>query len=154
MASDHGLCTEFARKFGDEFGAFDGGGVDGDFVGAGADDGARIVERANAAAGGERDGEFGGDAANGFEKSRATIARCGDIENDQFVGAFGVVACGEFGGIACVAQADEVDAFDDAGAVGVEAGNDAASEGHCHAHAARLTKFFRRRAPAAPLFSG
>ena len=43
MASDHGLRAEFAREFGDESGVFNGGGVDGDFVGASADDGARFV---------------------------------------------------------------------------------------------------------------
>ena len=63
---DYGLRAEFAREFGDQFGAFNGRGIDGDFVGAGADDGARIFERANAAAGSERDSEFGGDAADRF----------------------------------------------------------------------------------------
>ena len=144
------MRAEFAGEFGDEVGAFDGGGVDGDFVGAGADDGARIVERANAAACGERNGEFGGDATNGFEKRGAAVAGGRDVEDDEFVGAFGVVARGERDGIAGIAEADEVDAFDDASAVGVEAGNDAVGE----AHAREPQEILQKLRAAAPLFSG
>ena len=131
----------------------DGCGVDCDFVGAGADNGARIFERANAAAGGERNGELGGDAANGVEKCRAAIARGGDVEDHEFVGALRVVTCGERDRIAGVAESDEVDAFDDANAVGIEAGNDAVREAHAAAFA-MLKKLPRSCAPGCPLFSG
>ena len=90
----------------------------------------------------------------GFQKCRAAIARCGDVEHDEFVGALGVVARGERDRIASVAQADKVDAFDDAFAVGIEAGNDAASEAHAMLMRRCLKKFCSSRAPAAPLFSG
>ena len=132
------MRAEFARKFRDKFGASDRGGIDGDFVCAGANDGASIVEGADAAACGERNSKLGGDAANGFEKCGTAVAGSGDIEDDEFVGAFGVVACSESNGIACIAQADEIHAFDDAGAVRVEAGNDAVGE----AHAARSLRKF------------
>ena len=150
------MGAEFARELGDKFGAFDGGGVDGDFVGSRLDDGVSVVERSDAASCREGNGKFGGDAANGFEKRGATVARSGDIEDDEFVSAFRVVAGGELGGITGVAEANEVDAFDDASAVGIEAGNDAAGEGHDLAGLAAATfkKFCRRREPAAPLFSG
>ncbi len=74
--------------------------------------------------------QFGSDAANRFEKSGTAVAGSGDIQDDEFVGAFGVVASGERGGIAGIAKTDKFDAFDDASAVGVEAGNDAAGERH------------------------
>jgi len=113
-SEDYGLRAEFAREFGNQFGPFDGGGVDSDFVSAGADNEASVFERADAAAGGERNGEFRGNAANGFKKGWAAITRGGDVEHDEFVGTFGIVASSECGGIARIAQADEVDAFDDA----------------------------------------
>src|ERR1700761_8051138 len=53
------LSAEFLRKLGDELGPLNRGCVDRDFVCAGANDGARIFERANAAARGERNRELG-----------------------------------------------------------------------------------------------
>ena len=72
--------------------AVDGGGIHGDFVGAGADDRACIVQGANAAARGEWNRELGGDAADRLEEGGTAISRSGDVEDDEFVGAFGVVA--------------------------------------------------------------
>ena len=51
--------------------------------------------------------------------------RGGDVEEDQLVGALGVVALGQLDRIAGVAQADEVRALDDSPRVDVEAGDDA-----------------------------
>src|SRR5579871_1084561 len=152
---DYCLGAEFVGEFGAKFRALDGGGVDGDFVGACANDGAGVVESANAATGGERYGEFGGDAADCVEECGPAIARSGDVEDNEFVGAFGVVARGEGHGITGVAKADEVDAFDDASAVGVETGNDAAGQAHGAASvSAMATKLARSCAPGRPLFSG
>src|SRR5262249_42546092 len=107
-------------------------------------------ERTDAATCGQGDGKLLGGAANGFEEGGAIVACGGDVEDNEFVGAFGVVARGEFHGITGVAQAFEMDSFDDAGAVGVETRNDAARE----THAAASRKFCRTCAPAAALFSG
>src|SRR5579859_1488450 len=147
---DDGLRAEFTGEFGDQLWMRHGGGVDGDFVGTGEDDGASVFERADAATGGERNGEFGSDAADSIEKCRAAVAGSRNVEEDEFVGAFRVVTGGQSDGIAGIAQAGEIHAFDDARAVGVEAGNDAVREGH----AASLRKFWRSCAPASPLFSG
>ena len=54
----------------------------------------------------------------------AGVARGGDVEEDEFVGALLVVAIGQFDGIARIAQVDEVNAFDDAAGGDVEAGDD------------------------------
>src|SRR5262249_15269346 len=114
----HGLCTKFGGEVGEELGTVDGGSGDGNFVGARTDDGARLVERTDAATCGQGDGKLLGGAANGFEEGGAIVACGGDVEDNEFVGAFGVVARGEFHGITGVAQAFEMDSFDDAGAVG------------------------------------
>ena len=59
---DDGLRAEFVAEFGDEFGTADGGGVDGNLVGAGHQDQAGIGHRADAAADGERDEDLAGGA--------------------------------------------------------------------------------------------
>ena len=97
------MRAEFPGQLRNKFWPLDGGGVDCDFVRAGADDGASVLEGSNAAAGGERNSKLGGDAANGFQESWTTVTRCRDIEDDEFVGAFGVVARSERDGIAGVA---------------------------------------------------
>jgi len=106
------------------------GQLDGNFVGARADHRASVLQGANAAARGERDRKFGSYATNGFEKCGTPVARSGDVEDHQFIGAFGVVAGGKLGGVAGVAESDEVDAFYDAGAVDVEARDDAVGQAH------------------------
>ena len=121
-----------AAEEGDQSGAFDGGGVDGDFVGPGADHGTSVLKGTYASACGERYGKFCGHAEYRIEKSRTLVARGGNVENHKFIGAFGIVASGQNGGIACITQRNEVDAFDDARAVGIEAGNDAVGESHAN----------------------
>ena len=145
-----GLRAEFPRQFGNELGPFHCRRVYGDFVCPSAHHGASVLKRANAASSGKRNGQFRGDTPDGSEKSRAVVARRGNVQHHQFVGAFGVITRRQSAGIAGIAQSNEVDALDDAFAVGVEARNDAMRQ----AHAAILRKFRNRRAPASPLFSG
>ncbi len=59
---------------------------------------------------------------------RALLVRRGDVEEAELVGALAVVARRDLDRIAGVAQVDEADALDDAAALDVEAGNDAARE--------------------------
>ena len=88
-------------------------------------DAARVGDRADAAAHRERDEDLARGAGDHVGHDVARVARSGDVEEDQFVGALLVVAVGEFDGIAGIAQVDEVDALDDAAAGDVETGNDA-----------------------------
>src|SRR5260370_34969728 len=127
----------------------DGSSVSGVLFRAGAHHGAAIFQRSNASASSERNSQFRGDAADGFEESGAAVAGSSDVEHDQFVGAFGVVTRSKRDGIAGIAQLDEVDSLDDAFAVGIEARNDAVRQ----AHAPRLRKFCSTPAPEPPLFS-
>ena len=99
---------------------------------------------ADAAADGERDREPLGDAADELDERRAILERRGDVEEDELVRARVRVGAAELDRIADVAQPDEVHALDDAAARDVEA-RDQTRERH------RLS---RKRAPAAPLFSG
>src|SRR5213079_1513925 len=67
--------------------------------------------RSNAPAGGERDCQFSGDAANCFEKSRAAIPRRRDVEYDQFVCTFRIVSAGERNGVAGISQTHKITPF-------------------------------------------
>ena len=53
------------------------------------------------------------------------LVRRGDVEEDELVGALGVVALGELDRVARVADVDEVRALHDAPGVDVEARDDA-----------------------------
>ena len=70
----------------------------------------------------------------------ACIARRGDVEEDELVGAFGVVASRELDRIASVANADEVHALDDAAGVDIEARDHTGAE-----HAAIPSSTVKRR---------
>ena len=87
-------------------------------------DAARVVDAADAAAHRQRDENFARGAGDHVDHGVAIVARSGDVEEHQFVGALFVVARGEFHRIAGVAQVDEVHAFDHASGGDVEAGND------------------------------
>ena len=67
-----------------------------------------VFDGADAAADRERDEQLVGGAACQVDDGVARVGGRGDVEEDDLVGALGVVAGGEFDGIARVAQADEV----------------------------------------------
>ena len=81
-----------------------------------------------------------GDAARQLDDRVALVARRGDVEEDELVGALGVVALGELDGIAGVADVDEVRALDDAAGVDVEAGDDA-----LEVHSSRVAAVLNRK---------
>src|ERR1035437_1567144 len=120
-----GLRAEFVAQFGDEFGTAHGGGVDGDLVGAGHEDAARVSHGADAAADAERDEDLARGARHHVGHDFTGVARGGDIAEAQFVCAIAVVPFGQFHGAAGIAQVDEVDSLDDASAGDIETGDDA-----------------------------
>src|SRR3974390_1835122 len=81
--------------------------------------------RPEPSADGERDEELARHCANRICQRPALLDRGGDIEDDELVDAFAVVAPGELRGIARRAQALEVDALDHLPVAHVEAGDDA-----------------------------
>ena len=124
---DHSLRAEFFAQLGDELGPAHRRGIDADFVRAGVQDAARVVDAADAAAHRERDEDLAGGAGDHVDHGVAIVARSGDVEEHQLVGTLLVVTCGEFHGISGVAQVDEVHAFDHTSGGDVEAGNDSLS---------------------------
>ena len=52
----------------------------------------------------------------------------GDIEEDQLVGSFELVASGDFDRVTCIAELDEVGPFDDATGMDIQTGNNAFGE--------------------------
>ena len=103
----------------------DRGGVDRDLVGAGVEHRLRVLDRADAAADRERDEHLVGGAARQLDDRVALLVRRGDVEEDELVGALGVVVRGQLDRVAGVADVDEVRALDDAAGVDVQAGDDA-----------------------------
>ena len=106
-------------------------------------------DRADAAADGQRDEHLARGAGHHVHHGVALVARCGDVEEDQFVGALLVVAVGQLHRIAGIAQVDEVDALDHAAGGDIETGNDAFGE-HLQLHEVPHDL----AGPAGPDFSG
>ena len=69
-----------------------------------------------------------GGAADDIEQDAAAFVGGGNIKEHQLVCPFCVIAGGGLYGIASIAQADEVNAFDDATVFNVEAGDDSFTE--------------------------
>ena len=119
-------------------------GVDRDLVCAGAQQHLGVRHLAHAAADGERDREPFRDAPHKLHERPALLERRGDVEEHELIRARIGVGATQLHRIADLAEVDEVDALDDAAARDVEA-RDQTRERHNDS---------RKRAPAAPLFSG
>ena len=119
------------------------GGVDRHLVGARGQQPADVLDRAHAAADGERHEAGLGGAAHHVEDDVAVLVARGDVEEGELVGARGVVGDRRLDRIAGVAQLEELHALDDAAVLDVEAGNDADLE-----H--RRPRSRRRRAAPTP----
>ncbi len=107
--------------------------VDADLVGARVEHRLRVRDRADPAADRERDEDVVRGAPRELDDGVATLVGRGDVEEDELVGALGVVALGQLDRIARVADVDEVRALDDAAGVDVQARDDA-----LHVHASRV----------------
>src|SRR5690606_1597006 len=123
---DDALGPEAGGELGDQLGAFEGGGVDRDLVGAVVEAAAGLFDRADAAGDGEGNVEPAGDVAQPAVVEGAALGTGGDVVEDQFVGARVAVAGGEVGGVAHVEVALEAGTLDHAAVLDVETGDDAA----------------------------
>ena len=103
----------------------DGRGIDRHLVGAREQQRADVVDRAHAAADGQRHEARLRGAPHDVEDGAAPLVARGDVEEAELVGARRVVGARRLDRIAGVAQVDEVDALDDAAVLDVEAGDDA-----------------------------
>ena len=121
------LCAEFLAQFGNQLRTADRGRVYADFIGARVQDLPGVLHPADAAANSQRNKNLARGTSDDVDHGVALVARRGDVQKDQFVGALLVIASGKLHRIARVAQVDEVHAFDDAAAGDVEAGNNSFS---------------------------
>src|SRR5690606_35544908 len=99
-------------------------GVDRHLVGARAQQAVDVVDRADAAAHGERDEHLLGGTAHHVVGGGTIPAGGGDVQEGQLVGALGVVTAGQLHRVAGVAQVLEVDALDHPAGVHVQARDD------------------------------
>src|SRR5206468_8048228 len=89
---DHdALAPEALGRLADERGALERGGVQRDLVGPRPQEPSHVVDRADAAADGQRHVDALGGAARDVEHDLARLVRGGDIEEDELVGALRVV---------------------------------------------------------------
>jgi hypothetical protein len=117
----HALGPELAGRLGKQFGPRDRGGVERDFVGAGAQQRVDVLAGPHPAADRQRDEYLPGGAAHDVVHGLAAAAGRGDVQEGQLVRAFGVVPGGEFDRVAGVPQVAEVHALDDPARVHVQA---------------------------------
>ena len=106
------LVAVLLGRLAHELGPRHGGGVDRDLVGAGQQQAADVLDRAHAAAHGERHEALLGGAADDVEDRVAVLVAGGDVEEGELVGAGGVVDPGLLDRIAGIAQVDELHALD------------------------------------------
>jgi hypothetical protein len=102
-----------------------GGRVHADLVGARVEHGLRVGHGADPSADRERDEDVVRGAPGQLDHGVAVLVRGRDVQEDQLVGALGVVALRELDRVARVAQVDEVRALDDPTGVDVQARDDA-----------------------------
>ena len=124
------LATEARRDVGQELRPVYRGRIDRDLVGAGLEQGARVVDRADAAADRERDAKARAHALYRLDLIAALFRGRRDIEDHDLVGALALVQGSALGRIAGVAQTLEADALDHAAVADVEAGDDARGQHH------------------------
>ncbi len=119
------LVAEFLRRLAHELAAGDRGGVDRHLVGAGGEQRADVLDRAHAAADGERHEAGFCSAAHHVEDDVAILVAGGDVEEGELVGAGRVIGDRRRDRVAGVAQIEKLHALDDTAVLDVEAGNDA-----------------------------
>ena len=101
---DNTLAAEFSRRLADDLAVGHGGGHDRHLVGAGKQQRPYVVERAHAAADGERHEAGFRRALDNIEDDRAVLMAGGDVEKTKLVGARRVVGDRALDRIAGVAQ--------------------------------------------------
>ena len=120
---DDALGAELVGPLGHDLGGGHRPGVERHLVGPGPQEPPHVVGVAHTAPHREGDEDLLGGAGHDVDDGVAGVGAGGDVEEDELVGTFGVVAGRQLDGVAGVAQTDEVHALDDAAGVDVEAGD-------------------------------
>ena len=123
---DHNrLRAKFIARFFHQLWVGHGRSIDADFIRARIQQASHIAHLTHAAADGERNKYLLGHALDNVENQAALIRARRDVKKRDFIRAFIVILFRDFNRIACIAQIDEINAFDDATRVDIEAGDDA-----------------------------
>ena len=117
------LGAEPLRRLADKLRPLDRRRIDGNLVGARIEEPPDIVDRPHPPADGERHEHPLGGAAHHVDDDVALVARGGDIEEGELVGALPVVHLGNLHRIAGIAQFEELDPLDHPPPLHVETGD-------------------------------
>src|SRR5262249_15971117 len=123
----------------DDVAVGDGGGHDRDLVGAGQEEPAAVLHRADAAADAERHEADVGGAGDDVQDDAAVLVGGGHVEEHQVVRAGGVIGLGLLHRVAGVDEVDELHALDDPAVLHVEAWDQPGLERAAHGYAASLS---------------
>jgi len=118
------LVTKALRRLGDQIGVLHGGGIDGDLLGAAAQQLVDLLDALDAAADRKRDEDVLGYFLHHVDDGLARADRGGDVQEDQLVGSHVTVSGPQLDRVAGVAEVEEVDPLDHAIVFDVETGND------------------------------
>ena len=122
---DDALAAELPGGFLDERGILDRRSIQRDLVGAGVEHRPDVLDGAEPAADGQRHEDLVGRALHDVDHGATLVARGGDIEEDQLIGALFLVRRGDRHRIAGVTELRELDPLDDASGMDVETRDDA-----------------------------
>ena len=118
------LAAEAQGDLGEQLRSMHGGRIDRDLVCPGLEQGAGIVDRADAAADRERNAEARAHALHRLDLVAAALGRRRDVQDHDLVRALALVQGGALRRIAGIAQALEAHALDHAAVADVETGDD------------------------------
>ena len=119
------LGAVFGGCSADHIGVGNGGRVEAGLVGPRIEQAAHVFHGAHTATHGERNEHLAGHGLDDVQDQVAPVTGGSDVQKRELVGALGVVARGNFDRVACIAQFDKIDAFDDPATGDVKAGDDA-----------------------------
>ena len=125
---DDALAAELTGGLADEVGVLDRGSVEGDLVGAGVEHRPDVLDRAEPAADGEGHEDLVGGTFDHVDHRVPAVARGGDVQEDQLVGALFLVGGRDGDRVARIPQLLELHSLHDATAMDIEARDDADGE--------------------------
>ena len=99
-------------------------GVEADFLRPGLDEPGGVLQRADAAADGQGHEDLLHDPGDQVGHDLAALVAGGDVVEDQLIGPVVLISPGLLDGVAGIDVVEELNAFDHAAAVDVQAGND------------------------------
>ena len=109
--TDAHLRAKAAGNLVDELWAAYGCRIDAHLVGTGIEQPLNVFQGIDATAHGEGDVDFLSHACHHLGEGLSSLKRCGDVEENQFIGTLLRVGLAQFNGVARLPEVDEVGAF-------------------------------------------